>query len=97
MRDRADGQQRVRHRAGLPKVLRPAEQSGHRMILRQRLEQGAEIAKLRGVCADAEHAAILLQHIDAGPAVAAYTMSCSAPLGLRTLRSARNPRSGSGR
>ena len=60
----------VRHGFRPQKILRPSQQARDRVVLRQRFERAAETLQIRRRHTDFEQAAILLHHIDSGPAVA---------------------------
>jgi hypothetical protein len=62
-------QQRIRHRIRPAEVLAPAQHAADRVVGRQRFERGAEFPQVRFGGGDAEHAAVLLHHVDAGTAV----------------------------
>ena len=75
----------------------PVHQRRHRVIRRQHAERGTEIVQIAIRRSDSKKAAIVLHHVDAGPAIARIDHQLHRAVRTRTSRSARRPRSGSER
>ena len=62
-------EERIRHGVGGAEIFGFAQRAGDRVIRRQSVESGPQVAQIGRRRVDAEEPAVLLQHVDAGPAV----------------------------
>src|SRR5271163_4279447 len=62
--------ERIRHRFGSPEIVSAPQHVRDRMVLWQRVERGGETSEIRRRWVDLEQPAVLLHHIDSGPAIA---------------------------